>query len=141
MALDTSTSSTNHPRLERSVSCNSLLAALIISGIGKWWLSKAQRSLARISAEESSSSSSSAGATRRPNSDPTNATRTEEIRRTSRTTRDQDAETRLHSQEYVEARGLLLPATEYLTRAVEEGDRQGTSDGSLFVTVSLSLTP
>jgi len=117
-----------------------LLAALTISGIGKWWLSKAQRSLARINAEESSSSSSSAGTTRRPNSDPTNTTRTEEVRRTSRTRRDQDAETRLHSEEYVEARGLLLPAIEYLTRAVEEGDRQGTTDGSLFVTVSLSLT-
>jgi len=118
-----------------------LLIALTISGIGRWWLSKAQYSLARISSEESSSSSSSAGATRRPNSDPTNAARTEEVRHASRTTRDQDAETRLHSEEYVEARGLLLPATEYLTRAVEEGDRQGITDGSLFVTVNPSLMP
>jgi|SRR5579871_314188 len=115
-----------------------LLTALTISGIGRWWLSKAQPSLARISAEESSSSSSSAGTTRRPNSDPTNVTRTEEVQRSSRRTRDQDAETRLHSEEYVEARGLLLPATEYLTRAVDEGDRQGITDGSLFVTASLS---
>jgi hypothetical protein len=127
------------PALKGLLHMNCLPASLIVSGIGKWWLSKAQRSLARINAEESSSSSSSGGATRRPNSDPTSSTRTDEVRRASRSTRDQDAETRLHSQEYVEARGLLLPAIEYLTRAVEEGDRQGITDGSLFVTVSFFL--
>lgn len=109
--------------------------------IGKWWLSKAQPSLARINAEETSSSSSSAGAPRpaRPHSDPSTHIRTEEVRRASRSTdRDAEAETRLHTQEYVEARGILLPAIEYLRRAVEEADSQETMNGSLLVTVCLA---
>lgn len=110
-------------------------------GIGKWWLNKAQPSLARINAEETSSSSSSAGASRgvRPHSNQSTQARNEEVRRTTRAVeRDQEAETRLHTQEYVEARGILLPAIEYLRRAVEEADTQGTINGSLLVTVCLA---
>jgi hypothetical protein len=109
--------------------------------IGKWWLSKAQPSLARINAEETSSSSSSAGASRatRPHSDPTTHLRTEEVRHAARSIdRDTEAEARLHTQEYVEARGILLPAIEYLRRAVEEADSQGSTNGSLLVTVRVA---
>ena len=47
----------------------------------------------------------------------------------------QEAETRLHTADYVEARGILLPAVEYLKQAVDEASSQGNPRGSLLVTV------
>jgi len=119
--------------------------AQAILGIGKWWLHKAQPLLARISSEESSSSSSGAsrGASRgtRPQSDPTASLRVEEVRRNNRVVdRDIEAETRLHTQDYVEARGILLPAIEYLRRAVEQADTEEDGpSGHLLVTVGVDL--
>jgi len=63
------------------------------------------------------------------------------VRRNSRIVeRDVEAETRLHTQDYVEARGILLPAIEYLRRAVEQADTEehGPS-GHLLVTVGVDL--
>ena len=46
-----------------------------------------------------------------------------------------EAEQRLHTADYVEARGILLPATEYLQRAVDAARSQGNVTGSLLSTV------
>lgn len=49
------------------------------------------------------------------------------------------AEERLYKQDYVEARGLLLPATEYLQRAVDSARAQGALTGSLLSAVNSRL--
>jgi len=46
------------------------------------------------------------------------------------------AEERLHEPDYVEARGLLLPATEYLQRGVYVATEQGVVTGYLLSTIS-----
>ena len=46
-----------------------------------------------------------------------------------------EAERKAGTQEYVEARGLLQPATEYLERAVTAASTQGASSGDLLATV------
>ena len=46
-----------------------------------------------------------------------------------------EAEQRLHTADYVEARGILLPATEYLQRAVDAARSQGNVTGFLLSTV------
>jgi hypothetical protein len=48
-----------------------------------------------------------------------------------------EANSRRHTADYVEARGTLIPATEYLASAVSVADRQGISDGRLLALVSL----
>lgn len=48
----------------------------------------------------------------------------------------EDVEQRLHTTDYVEARGLLLPAVDYLRRAVERATSEKLLSGSLLVTVS-----
>lgn len=48
-----------------------------------------------------------------------------------------EAEARLHTADYVEARGILLPATEYMAEAVEAATAQGVISGDLLATVSL----
>lgn len=47
-----------------------------------------------------------------------------------------EAEERLHAADYVEARGLLLPAVDYLQRAVVQATSQNLLSGVLLVTVS-----
>jgi hypothetical protein len=54
----------------------------------------------------------------------------EEQRRVIRATIE--AEDRLHSAEYVEARGLLLPAVDYLKHAVEAAGSQDKLSGKLL---------
>lgn len=49
-----------------------------------------------------------------------------------------EAEARLHTADYVEARGILLPATEYFSKAVESAEEQGIIDGPLLARVSIS---
>lgn len=49
------------------------------------------------------------------------------------------AEDRLHTADYVEARGVLLPATEYLKRAVDSAQVQGILTGQLLATVRHNL--
>ncbi|KAH0548618.1 hypothetical protein GP486_007838 [Trichoglossum hirsutum] len=78
-----------------------------LQGLGNSWLSKAGALLARIRATEASSSSSSDD--------------------------EAEAERMRHTQDYVEARTLLLPATEFLRRAVGAARRSGRLTGSLLV--------
>lgn len=94
---------------------------------GQNWLQRAQKSLAIIHLTERHSSSSG-GSTDAPLS------RSEEIRRRNRAAIE--AEDRLSTAEYVEARGILLPATEYLKRAVNVARAQGTATGKLLSMVS-----
>lgn len=98
------------------------------SVIGQNWLLRAQKSLSKIHhAERSSMSSGSAGSQDPPLS------ASEERRRTIRAT--VEAEDRLHSADYVEARGILLPAVEYLKHAVEAARSQNRMSGFLLARV------
>jgi hypothetical protein len=47
-----------------------------------------------------------------------------------------EAEERLYTADFVEARGILLPAIEYLQRAVNAARAQGNLTGPLLSTVS-----
>lgn len=51
----------------------------------------------------------------------------------------EDVEQRLDMADYVEARGLLLPAVDYLRRAVERATAEKSLSGSLLVIVSAIL--
>jgi hypothetical protein len=52
-----------------------------------------------------------------------------------------EAESRLHTADYVEARGILLPAVEYLKRAVELAGTQEKVTGDLLSLVSSNVLP
>jgi hypothetical protein len=47
-----------------------------------------------------------------------------------------EADARLGTPDYVEARGILQPSTDYLRRAVDEASSQGSLTGQLLVMVS-----
>ncbi|KAF1986210.1 hypothetical protein K402DRAFT_92523 [Aulographum hederae CBS 113979] len=106
-----------------------------LTGVGQWWLSRAQPCLYRIHEVDGSSSSSSSGASWRATLRPPTATATmtpaEEARQSDEAGAEADA--RLHTADYVEARGILLPATEYLDRAVESAMAQGRCEGGLLI--------
>ncbi|KXT10518.1 hypothetical protein AC579_2359 [Pseudocercospora musae] len=96
------------------------LAAL--RGIGQVWLSRAQPTLAKIHrAEGHSSSSTTSQLSIRSNNDPTSAA---------------EAERRAGSSDYVEARGFLQPATEYLERAIAAATSQQNVSGDLLATAA-----
>jgi hypothetical protein len=93
--------------------------------IGQNWLLRAQKLLCRIHhTEQGSSSSGSAGSQDPPLSS------SEEQRRAIKATIE--AEDRLHSADYVEARGILLPAVEYLKHAVDAAVLRNDLSGSLL---------
>lgn len=113
-------------------------------GLGHHWLLKAQKHLAIIHREDGSSSSGTSngrtGEGRSINSLSAGFLQTY-------TQQDDDivaaraaveAEARLQTAHYVEARGLLVPATDLLSAAVEAGDRQGRTMGDLLCLVRLS---
>lgn len=54
----------------------------------------------------------------------------EEAREAERAVMEADA--RAHTADYVEARGTLIPAIDYLNRAVELADRDGRLTGELL---------
>ncbi|KKY15478.1 hypothetical protein UCRPC4_g06345 [Phaeomoniella chlamydospora] len=101
-----------------------------LRGLGQAWLLRSQPCLARIHHNEASSSSSGGssaaliGAPGRP------YTSVDEARDTARAIQEADA--RLHTADYVEARGMLLPATEYFSRAVENAESQNVLTGNLL---------
>ena len=108
----------------------------ILSGIGHSWLLRAQPALARVSEHDQTSGSSDSSGS-------------EEVHGSSKTC-DRDtwpghAQTESQNQrralpEYVEARGLLEPAIDYLNRAVGASRRQGrTPSGDLLTLVSIAL--
>ncbi|KAH7372264.1 hypothetical protein BKA66DRAFT_572386 [Pyrenochaeta sp. MPI-SDFR-AT-0127] len=92
--------------------------------IGRNWLLRAQKALANIARAERGSASSEG------------STYSQIERQTSGTTAVAEAEARLHTADYVEARGLLSPATEYLQRAVHAAKTQGRVTGSLLSTAA-----
>lgn len=104
-----------------------------LRGIGQSWLSRAQPVLARIHRADGSSSSSNASSQR---SAPSLHSTGEEERQSAAATAE--AERRAGTQDYVEAQGLLQPATEYLERAVASASAQRALSGDLLATVSLS---
>ncbi|KAL2357713.1 hypothetical protein BJ546DRAFT_323740 [Cryomyces antarcticus] len=104
-----------------------------LNGIGQNWLSRAQVSLARIHRVEQSSSSSGGSSTRVTLSSGS-MTGSEEERQASQAAIE--AEARLHTADYVEARGILLPATEYLNKAVEAAQAQNMLTGDLLATTA-----
>jgi hypothetical protein len=53
---------------------------------------------------------------------------------------DEDETLRLlHTEDYVEARGILLPATDYLRLAVEEAVKVDDLDGDMMLVVRLYI--
>jgi hypothetical protein len=93
-------------------------------GLGQGWLLRSQTSLARIQCDEGSPSSGSSGG---------QAQEAAEFARAAA-----DANARRHTSNYVEARGTLIPATEYLTRAIHAAERQGILRGRLLSLVRWS---
>lgn len=87
-----------------------------LRGLGQMWLSRAQPALARIHASQSCSSSGASGSPPRSES-------------------AAEAERRVGTADYVEARGLLQPATEYLERAVAAASNQDVMYGDLLAKV------
>jgi hypothetical protein len=59
----------------------------------------------------------------------------EEARDAERATAEADA--RAHTADYVEARGVLIPAVDYFSRAVDVADREGVLTGELLSEVAL----
>ena len=95
---------------------------------------KAQPALSRIHVHDGTSSSSSGGNGRAPAA--TNSG-LEEEQSNGNSTGTTEAELRLHTSDYVEARGILLPATDFLSQAVTAAESQGCISGNLLATVSL----
>lgn len=102
--------------------------------MGRAWLSRAQPALARIHREEGSSSSGRSSGRPGTGNGPA-YTSSDEARDAARAAAEADAQ--LHTADYVEARGILLPSTEYFTRAIAVADRGGTVTGRLLALVSL----
>lgn len=102
-----------------------------IPGLGEAWLLRSQTSLAKIQLEEGSSSTGTC-------SDEDWSTSYDSFDETAdfihATT---EANARRHTSDYVEARGTLIPATEYFTRAVNLAERQGGLGGHLLSLVSV----
>lgn len=88
-----------------------------LRGLGQMWLSRAQPALARIHASQGRSSSGGGNS----------------LRSESAT----EAERRIGAADYVEARGFLQPATEYLERAVSAAANQNAISGDLLAKVGL----
>jgi hypothetical protein len=105
-----------------------------VIGLGQGWLSRAQHALARIHRQEGSSSSGASSG--RPGTGQSVAyTASDESRDAAQAAAEADA--RVHTADYVEARGILLPATEYFSRAVNMAERRGRLTGDLLATVSI----
>ncbi|KAF1951924.1 hypothetical protein CC80DRAFT_423781 [Byssothecium circinans] len=94
---------------------------------GRNWLLRAQRPLARIHETERSSTSSGESQERTLSSG-------EEQKQDAKAALE--AEHRLHTADYVEARGLLLPAVEYMKHAVGAAEAQNSLCGPLLATAA-----
>ena len=104
-----------------------------LRGIGQLWLARAQPILNRIHGNESNSSSSGGSFRSRRSSGSEQARRDEEA--------TAEAEIRSGTSDYVEARGILLPAVEYLQHAVSAARSQGTLNGRLLSLVRITHEP
>ncbi len=122
-----------------------LVLILTAAGLGHYWLLKSQKYLSTIHREDASTSSATSSS-RTSNGRPTNGfafglpfsyTQRDDDVAASRAA--SEAEARLHTPNYVEARALLVPATDLLSAAVNAADGQGTTTGDLLCLVSLLL--
>lgn len=91
---------------------------------------RAQKSLANVYRAERGSSSSSTASASTPWGHDRDAL-------TSRAFAE--AERALQTADYVEARGILLPAIEYLSRAVDNAHAQDNVTGTLLATIRITL--
>ncbi|ERF72206.1 hypothetical protein EPUS_02093 [Endocarpon pusillum Z07020] len=98
----------------------------VLQGLGQSWLLRSQNSLARIQREEGSPSSGSYYSQARSTYNGSWDEAAEIARATA------EANSWRHTANYVEARGTLVPATEYLTRAVNVAERNGVLRGQLL---------
>ena len=101
-----------------------------IPGMGQNWLLKAQAALARIQQHDVSSSSSGASTNRSITLPLLELARSEDEQEVNR--QAAEAEARLGLPDYLEARGMLIPATEHFANAVESARRQDTVSGELL---------
>lgn len=106
------------------------------TGLGQAWLLRAQQTLARIHRLEGSSSSGASSGQRsavgvgRAQS----FTSSEDAREAAR--QNVEADARAGGPDYVEARGMLLPATEHLQRAIMAAERTQRVNGDVLALVS-----
>ncbi|KAK6433238.1 hypothetical protein LTR95_010581 [Oleoguttula sp. CCFEE 5521] len=107
------------------------LAAL--HGVGRLWLARAQPALTRVHRIDGSNSSSGSS----PHRSVISFTSSEDERQSIQATRE--AEARAGLPDYIEARGFLQPATEYLERAVTSARSQNLLSGELLSVVSKSM--
>ncbi|EXJ81611.1 hypothetical protein A1O1_07676 [Capronia coronata CBS 617.96] len=111
------------------------LAAL--RGLGQAWVARSQSVLARIHRLEGSSSSGSSGRPRN-SSDRFSYSSVEDAQEAERATAEADV--RAHTADYVEARGMLIAAVDYFTRAIDVAVRYGRLSGELLSEVSMYST-
>ncbi|KAK4550331.1 hypothetical protein LTR36_003298 [Oleoguttula mirabilis] len=97
-----------------------------LRGMGEAWLSRAQPALSRIHHVDGSSSSGGSSQWSAPS-----ITSSDDERQNSAATTE--AERRSGTADYVEARGFLQPAVEYLERAVTAAPAQQALSGDLLV--------
>lgn len=107
---------------------------LALRGMGWAWLQRAQPALARIHRLDGSSSSS--GGSNGLQALAAMVLNGDEERLAQQA--NAEAERRAGTTDYVEARGFLQPATEYLARAVAADTSQRSRSGELLSTVSRS---
>ncbi|RMZ86918.1 hypothetical protein DV736_g5856, partial [Chaetothyriales sp. CBS 134916] len=101
----------------------------VLTGLGQAWLLRAQSTLARIGRNDGSSSGASST---RPSSSTgrVSFTSSDDARETARATAEADA--LAGTPDYVEARGMLLPAAEYFQRAITAAESLHRLDGALL---------
>ena len=104
-----------------------------LTGIGESWLSRAQPALSRIHRHDGSSSSSGGSSSRSAQC----LSSSEEDSQSAASVLE--AERRAGTADYVEARGYLQPAIEYLDLAVAAAQTQQALSGDLLATVRTSF--
>ncbi|KAI9741109.1 MAG: hypothetical protein M1834_002822 [Cirrosporium novae-zelandiae] len=103
-----------------------------LQGLGQSWLSLAQRLIANIHREDGSSSSSGSLLNHRVNTSTSSIIYTASDDERDNVQATVDADSRLHNADYVEARGMLLPATDFFRRAVDIAEARGLVTGELL---------
>ena len=106
------------------------LLTSISSGLGHAWLLRAQSTLARIHRLEGSSSSGSSSQRPPSSAGRMSFTSSDDARENARAVLEADA--RAGTSDYVEARGMLLPSTEYFQRAIAEAEQNERVTGELL---------
>ncbi|KAI9662453.1 MAG: hypothetical protein M1821_008620 [Bathelium mastoideum] len=101
----------------------------VLKGIGQNWMLKAQAPLARVHRQEVSSSSSGASTGPSVTHATADSSRSEDEEASRQSV---EGELRLGLSDYVEARALLTPAIEYLSRAVDNAQQQNIVSGDLL---------